>query len=519
MTLPDDDPLPITDLPDEGLVRRTKALACTAPLQTLDAHKGSLEGIDARGYQMSQLALHAIDQITVAMDFDYGADPDRVLHQLTRYAALQQPLHAEEQHRRIAEWVLNKLINVGTVDRGFRQICGRIDNGGYRTFPFDFKLIEEGCTGSRLHLRTTNEAINVLVGALDTDVESSQVAAEHKLRNLIERGRLDDAKVAAEQARHRTVQYGEMLRRQLDATRRNVRTVDWENEVPELLDAALSHIEERYAMESQILAHITRRRDEADNPRYKQRAAELVVIVRECIGRHMRLQRHLQNAGTIFRREQDRQEFSGPPQRAALDLFGQLLVPALDLPVNLALPVLADYFRAAVAPDPPDAVSLASIVIRLCRSGPAKPPRGTAVPEPELCTTVDVAGFTAEHHLLGDQVLAFANRPERLSTLLARARLTAGAEVARLVLHRAGHAFAASVGAAISSGASHVLLAFRTGEELTDPEFAGDDLLLARVDVDRSVLPTRPCSPEQTFRSEPESSASTRKHTDPKESP
>ncbi|MFJ9952562.1 hypothetical protein [Kitasatospora sp. NPDC091207] len=519
MTPPDDEPPPPTDLPDEGLVRRAKALACTAPLQTLDAYKGSLEGIDARGYQMSQLGLHAIDQITVAMDFDHGADPDRVLGQLTRYAALQQPRHTDEQHRRIAEWVLNKLINVGTVDRGFRQICGRIDDDGYRTFAFDFKLIEERSAGGRLHLRTTDEAINVLVGALDTDVESSQVAAEHKLRNLIERGRLDDAKVAAEQARHRTVQYGEMLRRQLDATRRNVRTVDWENEIPDLLHAALTHIEGRYVMESQILGHITRRRDEADNPRYKQRAAELVVIVRECIGRHMRLQKHVQGAGAVFRREQDRQEFSGPPQRAALDLFGQLLVPALELPVSLALPVLADYFRAAVAPDPPDSVSLASIVTRLCRSGPSEPPLGAAVPEPELRTTVDTADFTPEQHLLGDQVLDL-DRPERLGNLLARARLTAGAEVARLVLHRAGQAFAASVGSAVSSGASHVLLAFRTGEELADPEFGGDDLLLARAEIDRAALSARSRPSTAPFRPAAyEEYAGPEKSPDPEEHP
>ncbi|MEV7022338.1 hypothetical protein [Kitasatospora sp. NPDC093558] len=493
----DDEPASTADLPDEGLVRRAKALACTAPLQSLDAHKASLEGIDARGYQMSQLALHAIDQITVAMDFDHGADPDRVIGQLTRYAALQQPQHTEEQHRRIAEWVLNKLINVGTVDRGFEQTCGRIDDdGAYRRFPFRFKLVEETEPAGRLHLRTTDEAINVLVGALDTDVESSQVAAEHKLRNLIERGRLDDAKVAAEQARHRTVQYGELLRRQLDATRRNVRTVDWENEVPALLDAALSHIESRYTMENQILTHITRRRDEADSSRYKQRAAELVVIVRECIGRHMRLQKYVQSAGAVFRREQDRQEFSGPPQRAALDLYGQLLVPTLELPVHLALPVLADYFRAAVAPDPPAAVSLSSIVTRLCRSGPPEPPVGTEVPTPQLGATTDAPGFTAEERALGDRLLDLGDRTELLSTLLARARRQAGPAVARLVLHRAGHAFGASVGSAVRAGVPDILLAFPTGGALTDPEFGGDELLLARVSVNRAAARAHPPEPE-----------------------
>ncbi|AUG76287.1 hypothetical protein CFP65_1388 [Kitasatospora sp. MMS16-BH015] len=495
-----EDELPAGDLSDEGMVRRAKALACAAPLHALETYKGSLEGIDARGYRMTQLALHAIDQITIAMDFDHGADPDRVIDQLAKYAALQQPHHREEDHRRIAEWVVDKLINVGTVNRAFEQEYGQVDQDGtYRTHCYRFKLVVEASAEGKLHLRTTDQAINVLVGALDTDVESSQVAAEHKLRNLIERGRLDDAKVAAEQARHRTVQYAEQLRRQLDATRRNVRTVDWEEEVPELLEAALAHIESRYAMENQILAHITQRRDEADNPSYKQRATELVVIVRECISRHMRLQQHVQSAGAVFRREQDRQEFSGPPQRAALDLYGQLLLPALELQVRSALPVLAGYFRTSVAPVPPDAVALSSIVTRLCRSGPPEPPVGAVVPEPRLCTTADAPDFTTEQHELADRLLVLGDGPELLSRLLTRARRSGDPQVPKLVLHKAGHAFGAPIGSAVSKGATSLLLAFRTGDELTDAEYGGDDLLLTRLPVDRAAAtaPPRPTTPEE----------------------
>ena len=69
----------------------------------------------------------------------------------------------------------------------------------------------------------------MLVGALDTDVESAQIAAEVKLENLIRRGRLSDAQLAAQQARYRTIQYAETLRRKLEATRRDVRAVDWEH--------------------------------------------------------------------------------------------------------------------------------------------------------------------------------------------------------------------------------------------------------------------------------------------------
>jgi hypothetical protein len=54
-------------LADEGLARRLKALACTAPLHDLDARKAKLDWADATVYQMAEIALHTIDQVTIAM--------------------------------------------------------------------------------------------------------------------------------------------------------------------------------------------------------------------------------------------------------------------------------------------------------------------------------------------------------------------------------------------------------------------------------------------------------------------
>ncbi|MDI5969936.1 hypothetical protein POF50_011405 [Streptomyces sp. SL13] len=473
-------------MPDESLVRRIKALACTAPLQALDSVKSMLDW-NATGYHMAEMGLHVIDLVTIAMDFDSGADPGKVIHQAARFAAAQQPGRGEDEYRRVADWVLHKLINVGTVDRGFSWQFGRFDeeHEHYGRFDFDFKLIVERADRGRIRLRTTDEAINVLVGALDTDVESAQVAAEHKLRHLIEHGRLDDAKVAAEQARHRTVQYGESLRRQLEAAQRDVRTVDWEHQMPTLLNAALDHIERRYEMENAILAHITERRDSTAHPRHKQRAAELVLIVRDCISRHMQLQRRIQSAGDVFRSEQDRQQFSEAPSRASIDIFGQLLTPALSLAIGDALPTLTEYFRAANVPDVPDAVWMPSIVSRLFASAPAPAPQGEDVPTPELDVSDDPAAFTAAQRRRADELLSLGGIPEPLSSLLRRARVD-GPEVTRLVLHRAGQAFSPPVGDAVRQAAETLLIAVPTGGPLDDSEFGGDELLLAAVPLDPS---------------------------------
>jgi hypothetical protein len=217
--------------------------------------------------------------------------------------------------------VLDNLINVGSVDRGFRAWYGTFGVGGaYQRRAFDFKLLVElaGPDGE-VHLRATDEAINVLVGALDTDVESAQIAAEVKLLNLIKRGRLSDARLAAEQARYRTVQYAETLRRKLDATRRDVRAVDWEREVPDLIDEALAHIEDRFRAENAILRNITAARDR------KRRAAE-------------------------------------PPQRPTIDLFGQLLTPCLDLPLADAARPTSTFFGSGAGLATPNVSGLVGLV-------------------------------------------------------------------------------------------------------------------------------------------------------------
>ncbi len=66
---------------DEGLARRLRALACTAPLHDLDTRKANLAG-EYRAYEMAELALAAIDLVTLQMDFDTGADHDQVVAKL-----------------------------------------------------------------------------------------------------------------------------------------------------------------------------------------------------------------------------------------------------------------------------------------------------------------------------------------------------------------------------------------------------------------------------------------------------
>jgi hypothetical protein len=470
---------------DEGLARRLKALACTAPLHDLDARKARLDWADASVYQMAEIALQVIDQVTIVMDFDRGADHDRVVARLRPFVAAQAPDRQDDEHDRIARWVLDNLINVGSVDRGFRSWYGTFGaDGAYQRRVFDFKLLVElaGPDGE-VYLRATDEAINVLVGALDTDVESAQIAAEIKLANLIQRGRLSDARLAAEQARYRTVQYAETLRRKLDATRRDVRSVDWTREVPELIDEALTHIQQRFQAENAILRNITRARDEAEDPDRKRRAAELVDIVADCIRRHTQLQARLQGAGETFRAEQDRQQFSGPPQRATVDLFGQVLMPCLSLPLaDAAQPVIA-FFTAGVGVVLPSVPGLVGLVEMLLVPSVDRDALGVDLVEPQLAPLPDPDRFTEDQWRLVDALFDLDDVPCRLSGLLAQARAS-DPDVTGLVVLRALYAFSPEVGLAVRQHEQRLLVAVDDGTALADPEFGGADLLVAQAHVD-----------------------------------
>ncbi|MFF2554383.1 hypothetical protein ACFVUS_25510 [Nocardia sp. NPDC058058] len=447
----------------------------------MDVHKSRLDWVDASVYQMAEIAIHTIDQVTLAMDFDTGARHDEVVERVLPFVAAQARERGSAEHRRVARWVLEKLINVGIVDRGFQRVYGEIGpDGSYQRMLFTFQLLREvpGARGG-IFLRATDEAINVLVGALDTDVESAQIAAEVKLANLIDRGLLADARLEAEQHRYRTVQYGEKLRHRLEATRRDVRLVDWDKEMPELLDKALGHIEQRFQVEHSILSNIAQTRDKTDDPVKKRRAAELVEIVRECLSRHTQLQNRLQSARGMYRAEQDRQQFSGPPQRSAMNLHRQLLTPILELPVAQAIAPVAAFFSSASGVRVPDALSLPQLVATLLRPPVDSPDGSRPVFVPELADRVVDSRFTEEHWRRTDELLDLPGRVRNLSTVLSEAA-EFDADLPTLVALRALHALAPAVMNARQRHESSVMVAVPTdtGMPQSVTGIEGDELLL-----------------------------------------
>ena len=296
--------------------------------------------------------------------------------------------------------MLENLINVGSVDRGFRAVYGTFGaDGAYVRRDYDFKLIEEvPGPGGSVYLRTTDEAVNVLVGALDTDVTSAQIAAEVKLEVLISRGRLADAQLAAEQARYRTVQYAETLRRTLDATRRNVRAVDWlQHRARHDRRGAGPRRRPLPPRERDPHQHPQGPRRGARSPEHKRRAAELVDIVKDCIRRHTQLQSRLLEAGPLFRAEQDRQAFAAPAAPApGSTCTGSCVAPLLPLPVEQAVRVTDAFFARGTGLRTPASVRVGDLVDMLLTPPVEREHLGAEMPEPDLIATPDDSRFSEE---------------------------------------------------------------------------------------------------------------------------
>ncbi|MFD6734542.1 hypothetical protein ACFWDZ_25870 [Micromonospora aurantiaca] len=467
---------------DVGFAQRVKALACTAPLHDLDSRKAQVQTADFTVYQMSELALHAIDLVTLAMDFDAGAALERVVADLAGYAARQAHSREPAEHTKVARWVLENLLNVGSTDRGFRAVYGMTaGDGSYSRYAFDFKLLEEvsGADGG-IFLRATNEAVNVLVGALELDIESAQIAADLRLETLIRRGRLSDAQIAAQTARYRTIQYGEKLRQRLEATERDVRTVDWLHEMPDFIAEAIEHIEARYRAENAILVNITEVRDTADTAARKQQAAQLVEVVRDCLRRHEQLQAALQGAGRRFRAQQDRQTFAPGSVAASMDLHAQLLRPVLTLPVKQADEVLAAYFVRSIGVTVPAALRLIDLFTALVTPPAEREVLGGEVEDPDLVDTEEEPPFPPECYELLDELLDLdVEAPRRLSGLLEEAR-ERHPDLAELVVVRVVALAAQEINPAVRHGAPSVLIAVDDGTPLDDPDYGGADLIVAR---------------------------------------
>jgi hypothetical protein len=516
MTAPSTDHTrPEEPLVDEAIARRNKAMATTGPLHHLEASKAHMRDGAFKDYTPWDLAFHAIDVVTTRMNFDRGAGQDEVADALFPVAATQQPDRPAAEHRAVVEWVINELLGTNNAQRAFSAAYGDYSERGYVLRLFEFKLLdEERAEDGRIYLRATDAAINVLIGALDTDVESAQHAAEAKLEHLVRKGKLTDAELAARTARLHTIRLGEYIRRDIAAARRDLRAVDWAGEISDRLDSALGHIAERLLVEAGIAETLRQTADAAETGERRAQAHKVIAVLDECMTRHNELQVHVMRARGVFLQEQERQLFRPGGDVRRFDMREHLLLPMLGLTVRDAAASADRFFAGVMGACPPRSLRLTQLAESLLQ--PPRVPQilGDELITPELVERAPYEAFTAgQRGVAADILEAVGSEPVRLSALLGQA-LQDSTQAAHCVALHVLRAYHPQLSKVARTGGGQELIAYPDGRKLpaavltavghdgvaalmgdgSGPDahpagptgaspFSGDDLLVVRVRV------------------------------------
>lgn len=470
---------------DPARERRVKALTCTEPLHGLQANRGR-RGWDH--FDFYDLGLAAIDAVVDRMGFDSGISREELDGALLAEARRFASDSRDRDLRPVVTELVETLIrpNVGEYTSALDEVRRR----------FDFALLtEHEDAEGEIYLRATNEAINVLVGGLNTDIESAQVAAEATLEHLIRRRRLDDAARPAREARIRSVQFANLVRQVIDETKRDVRRAGWREDVPARLAEIRDHLLDRMGTEKRLLAAMQDTRDSAVREDLRRQAAALVETVDECFMRHQELHAMALSAIRIYVEEQDRQVFGRAAAIGAIDLTDEAFLPALAAPVGRVGDLLAEFAERLLGFGPgPKSKSVVPriqprfgpFVVALLRPPPPRDLLGDEVAEPEWDEPpVDPFAFTPDAWTATDGVLGELDPPKRLSTVLAAAQRNHGFDAADLIRLRALVATAPDL-EAVRPGAASVLAAADDGQTFRSSTFVGSDLLVGMLTADEA---------------------------------
>jgi hypothetical protein len=451
---------------DEARIRRLKSLGLTTPLHDLEVNKGQ-RGWEA--HNLLELGLIGIDAIADRQELEGGATPDDIKSLLAAYVRAQSD---QSDADAIAAAVLDTLVKVRVLRYGEYR-----SPGVHVEHEWPFALVREVDEGRGVHLRATDPAINLLVGALDIDdLESVHAAAETLVAKLIERGRFDDARRAAVDARYRSIQYTERLRQLIADARNSIATVDLPGEVLPAIKAGREHIRERVDVESSTLEQL---RAAAERVTDGAAIESLRAVVNDCLRRHQRLHVHLQHAPEEFERLQVEQGFELGRGIGLPDPEPELLAPTMALTADAALRVLDIFESALMPPCPPVALDLTSFVTWLLRAKRTPPERlGATVEETEFAPDPDPDRFDPETRAAVETLLGAVEEPTRLSDLLEVARDEHSALAARLLAMRGLAAFAPEAQPASDS----LLLADPAGK-LHDVDYSGDELTIERLHI------------------------------------
>lgn len=462
---------------DDSRSRRVRALLCTAPLHELQATRANRGGIYPQ-IDCFDLALGAIDFVVDHMGFDTGADPEAVISHL---------------FGEIVDWVPDASIDeVESAARAINEVLIRPQRGLYSEpddptrRPFDFALLREEPSLDGIRVTATNEAINVLVGALDTEVASAVAAAEAKLESLLARRRFGDAELAARDARIRSIQWMTEVRRIVADTRLDVRRAGWSDRAPATLTEIVDDLAKQMVVERRMLEAMRDDRDTLDRDDLARSTQGLIAVVEDCLNRHRELHARVMEATEIFFSEHARQAFLPTTSLEAVDLYSRLFLPVMRSHIA-DVDSLEVFASASWGVGDLRVVSVDRLLEVLLADPRELNDLGEELPDDELDDSDDPRRFAPSAWDAIEAVLAAVDAPQRLSVLLREVRTVGQASAAELL----GLVALKASDPALSDlrrNAVRVLAAADDGEQFTDETYEGADLLVGWLSPDLEAL-------------------------------
>lgn len=486
---------------DEAVGRRSRALLYAARIGHIEDARQRSQDERLRPYRAPELCLHAIDAVAVRMDLESGATWEQAREEVAAQAARQHPAGDDADHRHMAEWLLRQLTDEhdaewldvgagagsaapGSVDRAIRdagavrgtggdRVGSRTGRGVTRRTHRVFLLYETEQSGLH-HLRARDQAINVLVDALDLDIDSAQHAAEARLEHLVKRGRHDDAYLAARDSRMQSIRFMEQVRDDLREAERDLRSEHWSSTVSPRLSAALDHIVDRIRVEERLKGLIDAAGDRAQDEDFRW-IPRTVELLDECLDRHQSLQQVIAEARDTFLLEQQRQHLQPRSRRAYAHPVNEVLTNVLTRQCSAADELL-DVVEVALGARAPRLLSEWAGVDLLAVEPSAPAEHGREVSELELTPDREPLLFSAAQvEAAGALLERVGAEPISLSALAAQADDPAQAHALALLAlaHRSPE-----LGTLLGQGVRTAVLAVPTtaADGLTSPA-----LMLQRV--------------------------------------
>lgn len=471
----------------EVTARRMQALLKTFPIHQMVARGESGHHPHWHKQNFTFLALQAFDAVFARMSpgVGRGASRDQIVEDLRPFILGSDPSLSEDHVSDIADFVISQLMNEG---RGpFKQTCIWAEERGrsVKPYPYRFALLEafHDQETDRFLIRATSHAIHLYLRMLDQPLEDEQLANLFILQEQVKRGRIDRARREAERTMLLSLEYERYIFDMLRAVRRDVTSVDWVKEVTPKLEEAHSHVQRLIQDQSKVLVSLKGELQKYEEGARLNEIHDLIALLESCQKRHMDLERQILAAGPEFLEEQAYQRFRQMARSPTPDLNQQIFMPGLRLDQKVYRPLVRPLFHAVLGAEIEKLLDVELFLERLLREDvvhESRPDEEDAEERSPIGELFDPIRDMTEMKI-ADVLLAVDEKGWRLSQVLARGR-ELGLETKELaalgvsILH-SYHARSDVLGLTVSKDGAH----------LDDPEFEGDDLVIARILPDEAV--------------------------------